>query len=197
LGVTINRRVVRSKMAVFSLASSLLTCVDSDGCATWHSSAALQFDFDRYISLMFPASLVPAGDDESRRCDEEWSFAMFRKIEIWRDITPIVAVALALAVTVWTRQTAEYSDIQPNSYKQSHEITLVSTLGTAQIGTTPAWAHRVPALPRYEDYREALAAGHAQPWPQANDPHASPGYGFDPKGQNRNSTGNKISSLIL
>ena len=42
---------------------------------------------------------------------------MFRKIEIWRDIIPVVALALAL--TVWTRQTAAYSDIQPHSFKQS------------------------------------------------------------------------------
>ena len=44
---------------------------------------------------------------------------MFRKIEIWRDIIPVVALTVALVLTVWTRQTAAYSDIQPNSFKQS------------------------------------------------------------------------------
>jgi hypothetical protein len=40
---------------------------------------------------------------------------------IWREVAPIVAFVLALLLTVWMRDTdsAQYPDMQPNSYHQS------------------------------------------------------------------------------
>jgi len=39
---------------------------------------------------------------------------------VWREVAPMVALVLALLVTIWTRDTAsaQYSGTQPNSYHQ-------------------------------------------------------------------------------